>query len=70
MDISGFLCIPLGRSTVQLHDGLGSRGACESSETGLSSKNGDRLEGCITEGQRSVMRFLSTKELNSKHINK
>jgi hypothetical protein len=61
MDIIGFLLISVDRSTVQLHDSLGSRGACECSEAGLSSQNGDRLEECITEEQRSVVRFCRQK---------
>jgi hypothetical protein len=40
MDIIGLLCVSLGSSTVQLHDGLSNRCAC--SEVGFSSQNGDR----------------------------
>jgi hypothetical protein len=36
MDVTGFLC----SSTVQIHDGLGSRRSCE--KAGFSSQNGDR----------------------------
>jgi hypothetical protein len=43
MDVIGFLCVSLGSSTVQLHDRLGGRRACESSDAGLSSQNGDRV---------------------------
>jgi hypothetical protein len=42
MDVTGFLCVSLGISTVQRHDSLGSRRACACSETGFSSQNGDR----------------------------
>jgi hypothetical protein len=28
MDVIGFLCVSIGSSTAQLHDSLGSRGAC------------------------------------------
>jgi hypothetical protein len=45
IDVIGFLCVSLGSSTVQLHDGLGTRRACASSEAGFSSKNGDRVWG-------------------------
>jgi hypothetical protein len=41
MNIIGFLCAPLGGSTVQLHESLGSRRACPCSEAGFSSQNGD-----------------------------
>jgi hypothetical protein len=40
LDAISFLCVSLGSSTVQLHDGLGSRRAF--SEAGFSSHNGDR----------------------------
>jgi hypothetical protein len=43
MYVIGFLCVSLGSSAVQLHDSLGSRRACACSETGFSSKNGDRV---------------------------
>jgi hypothetical protein len=41
MDVTGFLCVSLGSSTIQLHDSLGSRRACECSEVGFSIQNGD-----------------------------
>jgi hypothetical protein len=41
MDVIGFLCVLLGSSTVQIHDSLGGRRACECSEAGFSSQNGD-----------------------------
>jgi hypothetical protein len=60
MDVIGFLCVSLGSSTVQLHDNLGSRRACACSV----------LEGCSTEEQRSVVRFMWVKGLNAKDIHK
>jgi hypothetical protein len=45
MDVIGFLCVPLGSSTVQLHNSLGSRCACSCSEVGFSRQNGDRAWG-------------------------
>jgi hypothetical protein len=42
MDVTGFLCVSLGSSTVQLHDSLSSRRACVCSEDGFSNQNGDR----------------------------
>jgi hypothetical protein len=45
MDVIGFLYVPLGSSAVQLHDSLGSRGACTCSEAGFSSQNGDCASG-------------------------
>jgi hypothetical protein len=42
MDITGFLCVSLGSSTVQIYDRLGSRSACAYSEAGFTSQNVDR----------------------------
>jgi hypothetical protein len=39
--ITGFLCVPLGSSTIQLHDSLSNRRARAHSEAGFSSQNGD-----------------------------
>jgi hypothetical protein len=40
MDVTGFLCVSLGSSTVQLHDSLGSRRACICSVVkGLNAKD-------------------------------
>jgi hypothetical protein len=66
MDVTGFLCVSLGSSTVHLHDSLGSRRACACSEAGFNSQNGD----CATEEQRSVVDFLWAKGLNVKDIHK
>jgi hypothetical protein len=41
IDVVGFLCVPLGSNTVQLHDRLNSKRACTCSEAGFSSQNGD-----------------------------
>jgi hypothetical protein len=45
MDVIIFLYVSLGSSTVQLHDGLGSRCARACSEAGFSSQNGDHAWG-------------------------
>jgi hypothetical protein len=45
MNVIGFLCVSPGSSTVQLHESIGSRRACECSEAGFSSQNGDRALG-------------------------
>jgi hypothetical protein len=42
MDVTSFLYVSLGSSTVQLHDSLGSRRACACSEAGFRSQIGDR----------------------------
>jgi hypothetical protein len=55
MDVICFLYISLGSSTVQLHDSLG---ACACSEAGTN------------EEQRSVVRFIWAKGLNTKGIHK
>jgi hypothetical protein len=41
MDVTGFLCVSLGSSTVQLHDSIGSRHACTCSEADFGNQNGD-----------------------------
>jgi hypothetical protein len=44
MDVIRFLCVSLGSSTNQLHEGLGGLGrrrACACLEAGFSSQNGD-----------------------------
>jgi hypothetical protein len=41
MDVIGSLCVSLGSSTIHLHDSLGIRCACECTEAGFSSQNGD-----------------------------
>jgi hypothetical protein len=56
--------LTLGSSTVQLHDGLGSRRACACSEADFGSKMVNMLEDCITEKQGSVVCFLWAKELS------
>jgi hypothetical protein len=71
MDVIGFLCVSLVWSTVQLHDSSGSRRACICSEAGFSSQNGDRVSGCTTEEQGSVVRFfLWADGLDAKDIYK
>jgi hypothetical protein len=62
----GFLCVPLGSSTVQLYDSLGSRRTCARSEAGFSSQNAwvyyRRAESCCA--------FLWAKWPNAKDIHK
>jgi hypothetical protein len=48
----GFLCVPLGSSTVQLHDSLRSRRSCTCSEVGFSSQNVGRTWGVCTNKER------------------
>jgi hypothetical protein len=66
MDVLGFLCVSLGSSIVHLHDSLGNGRACACSEAGFSSQNGDRVCGCSTEEQRSVVRFFVGKRTQYK----
>jgi hypothetical protein len=40
--VTGDLCVPLGSSTVQLHDNLGSKSSCACSEARFSRQNGYR----------------------------
>jgi hypothetical protein len=70
MNAIGFLHVSLGCSTVQLHDSLGNRSACASSEAGVSSQNATVPEKCTTEEQRCVVRFLWAKGLTAKDIHK
>jgi hypothetical protein len=71
MDVIGFLCVSLGSSTVQLHDYLGSGSACECSEAGFSSQNGDRDWGvCCLRAASCCASFLWAKGLNGKDIHK
>jgi hypothetical protein len=67
MDVIGFIYVPLGSSTVQLHDSLGSRYACSCSEAGFSSRTATVLEGYTTEEQSSAV-FFCWKGLNAKDI--
>jgi hypothetical protein len=72
MDVKGFLHVSLGSSTVQLHDGLGSRRACACSEAGLSNQNGDlalrivlpksRVLLCVFNGQKDSMQSIFIKK--------
>jgi hypothetical protein len=41
-NVTDFLCVSLGSSTVQLRDRMGSRSACACSVAALSNQNGDR----------------------------
>jgi hypothetical protein len=42
IDVTCFLCVSLGSSTVQIHDSIGSRRACACSEAGFTGRNGER----------------------------
>jgi hypothetical protein len=71
MEAISFLCVPLGSSTVQLHDSLGSRRACACSEAGFGGQTGDRGWGWTTEEQAFCCAFfLWSKGLNAKDIHK
>jgi hypothetical protein len=70
MDVTGFLFVSLGSSTVQFHDSLGSRRASSCSEFDFSSQNADGAWECTTEKQCSGVRFAWTKGLNTKVIHK
>jgi hypothetical protein len=69
-DVTDFLCVSLGSSTVELHGSLGSSRAWACSEAGFSSRNDGRAWGCTTELHRSVVRFLWAKELSVKGTHK
>jgi hypothetical protein len=61
IDVIDFRCESLGSSTVQLGS-LDNRLACTYSEVGFSSQDGGRAWGCITEEQRSIVRFVVRKK--------
>jgi hypothetical protein len=56
--IIGFLCVSLGSSTVQLHDSLGRRRACECSEARFNSQIGDRASSVYYWGARCCAFFV------------
>jgi hypothetical protein len=58
MDVISFLCVSLGSSIVHLHYSLASRRAYACSEAGFIVKIAAVLDGCTTEEQNSVVRFL------------
>jgi hypothetical protein len=62
MDVISFLCVSLGSSTVQLHEGLGNRRACICSIVKMATV----LEGNTTEEQRSIVSFLWVEGPNVK----
>jgi hypothetical protein len=66
MDVISFLCVPLGSSTVQLHDSFGSICAC--SEVGFSIKNSDRACGIYYRRAAFYYESLGVKEL-SENVN-
>jgi hypothetical protein len=66
MNVTGFLYVSLGSSTVQLHDSLGSRCACTCSKAGFSSQNGVRAKRVLP--KNSVL--LWAKWPNGKDIHK
>jgi hypothetical protein len=70
MEVIGFLCVPLGSSTIQLHKSLGSRRAYNVQKLVSVVKMATVLQQCSTEEQRSVMSFLWAKGLNGTDIHK
>jgi hypothetical protein len=71
MEVTSFLLVSVGSSTVQLHDSLGSRRACACSEAGFSSENSDRAWGVFR--RRAALCcavFLWEKGLNAQDIHK
>jgi hypothetical protein len=68
MEVIYFLCVPLGSSTVQLHDSLDSRCTCACSEAGFSSQNGDRALGVCY--RRAEFYCAWPEGLNAKDIHK
>jgi hypothetical protein len=71
MDVTGFLCVSVGSSTLQRHDSIGSRSVCACSEGGFSSKNGDRALGlyyrrialfCVFYGQNDSIQRIFIKK--------
>jgi hypothetical protein len=70
IDVIGFLCVPLGSSTVQLHDSLGRRRVCACSEADFSSQNGDSAWGVSYRREAFSCAFLWVKGLNAKDIHK
>jgi hypothetical protein len=69
MDVTDYLRVSLGSSTVQLHDSLGSRRACACSEASFDSMT-TVLEKCNTEEQLSVVCFCGQKNSMQKDIHK
>jgi hypothetical protein len=61
---------PLGSSTVQLHDSLGSRSACTCSVVISVVKMATLFEECANEEQYSLMRFLWAKGVTALYIPK
>jgi EAL domain-containing protein (putative c-di-GMP-specific phosphodiesterase class I) len=66
MDVTGFLCVSLDSSTVQLHDSLGSRRVFACSDLVSVVKMTTVLEECNTEEQLSVLRFSVGKRIQCK----
>jgi hypothetical protein len=71
MDVINCLCVPLGSSTVQLHDNLGSRRACACSEAGLVVKLATVLEGVLQKSSVMLYSFCGQKDsLQTKFLKK
>jgi hypothetical protein len=70
MDITGFVCVSLDSSTIQLHDSLYIRRACACLEAGFSSQNGDRARGVYCQRGTSCCAFLWAKGLNANDVHK
>jgi hypothetical protein len=69
MDVICFLCVSLGSTTVQLHDRLDTRRACECSKAGFSSQNGNHARGMYYRRAEFCCPFLWGKGLTAKDIN-
>jgi hypothetical protein len=70
MDVTRFLCVTLGSSSVQLHDSACSRRTCSCSEAGFSSQNGDCALGMQNRTANFCCASLWAKGLNAKDIHK
>jgi hypothetical protein len=62
MDAIGFLCLSLGSSTVQLHDGLGTDVHAHVQRLVSVVKTTTILEGYTTEEQSAVVRFCGQRD--------
>jgi hypothetical protein len=72
MNVTGFLCVSLGSSTVQLQGSTGSRHACACSEVGFGSQNGDRARVYYRRAAICCALFVGNRAvgLNTKDIHR
>jgi hypothetical protein len=68
MDVIGFLCVPLGSSTVQLHDSLGSTRAAHVQKLVSVVKMATVLECILLKSSVLLCIFLWAKGPNAKDI--